>query len=338
MKLTSPRSKGVGKLGDSVYSVNHGVQIQREYNPHVSNPSTDAQVSQRARFKLASQVSAALENVIAIPRKGILSPRNRFVKQNMSYFYGDSAGAQVSYENLQLTIGAKGLPGVTVNRLTSGKLAVELERAVYPYYTHVAYCVFLKNDDGTLMQWDSVIVELSEGNDGGYYPFDGVDGNLVIYAYGYSLRNAKAKAKYDSYQVKTASDMATLIANRRIEMSDVYFTNTRGTSLAAGSSENTTAGEGNSLLYISTNWLGSVGVKIGQQTEVTTQQGTFQVPLGSSVMLTAKDIEGQESQFSFIGWFRNGEQEPFSTARTYTYVQSNMTDIVARWNNYSGLE
>ena len=57
MKIYSLDGKGSGKVGGSVYYVNRGVQVRREYTAAVTNPSTDAQVGQRSRFKLASQVS-----------------------------------------------------------------------------------------------------------------------------------------------------------------------------------------------------------------------------------------------------------------------------------------
>lgn len=326
MRLTSPRSKGVGKVGSSVYSINHGVQIEREYNPHVSNPSTPSQVSQRSRFKLASQVSAALEEVIAIPRKGILSPRNRFVKRNMGYFYGSPEGAQVSYENLQLTLGAKGLPRINVYRTTDGKLRMELENGVYPYYSHVAWALFVKNDDGTLLLWDSAVVEVTDGLDTALYQTDSVDENFVIYAYGYSLKTAKAKAKYDGYKVETATDMATLIANRRIEMSDVYFTNTRGTTLTKGSTSNITPDDEQAMLYVTTSEGVHVSVKIGQQEAVTTQNGQFAVNLGTEVKLTPVIAP----LYTFLGWYNNGEQSPFSTKDTLTFAMSGLRDIVAR--------
>lgn len=333
MRLTSPRSKGVGKVGSSVYSINHGVQIEREYNPHVSNPSTTSQVSQRSRFKLASQVSASLEQVIAIPRKGILSPRNRFVQRNMGFFYGSPDGAHVSYENLQLTLGAKGLPRIEASRSTSGKLRLELERGVYPYYTHVAYSIFVKNDDGSLLLYDSTIIEVTDGVDAAFYETDDIAGNLVIYAYGYSLKTAKAKAKYDSYKVETATDMATLIANRRIETSDVYFTNTRGTTLLEDASSNVTPDSGEAMLYISTSDGVTVDVKIGQEEVAEVQNSSFAVKIGTEVTLTAKVLPG----YAFLGWYNNGEQRSFDANSVVEFVMSDMRDIIARGER-QGLE
>lgn len=60
MKLTSLIGDGTGRLGGSVFAVRRGEQIVRKYQPVVSNPSTGAQVAQRAKFKLAQQVAAVL--------------------------------------------------------------------------------------------------------------------------------------------------------------------------------------------------------------------------------------------------------------------------------------
>ncbi len=55
-KQTSLFGKISGKLGAVVFSTSGGATISREYNPHVANPNTDAQINQRARMKLMSQL------------------------------------------------------------------------------------------------------------------------------------------------------------------------------------------------------------------------------------------------------------------------------------------
>ena len=63
-KNTSLFGKVSGKIGAVVFSTSGGQTISREYNPHVSNPNTQAQIDQRARMKLMSQLSAALNQRI----------------------------------------------------------------------------------------------------------------------------------------------------------------------------------------------------------------------------------------------------------------------------------
>ena len=83
-KAVSLHGAVVGKLASNVYSVNSGVQIVRAYQPNVSNPSTEMQVDTRSRFKLCSQLAAAVSTVLAIPKNGLVSARNQFVSQTMA--------------------------------------------------------------------------------------------------------------------------------------------------------------------------------------------------------------------------------------------------------------
>lgn len=339
MKRYSANGKGSGKLGGSVYVINHGVQIEREYNGSVSNPSTSAQVAQRSRFKLASQVSAALENVIVIPRKGIISPRNRFVKRNMPFFYGDVNGAQVTYENLQLTLGSNGIPSIYLQRIAGGQITLQLTDWVNDSCSHVAYCIFKKTDEELLQLVRSEVVEVNEDNYDASVTIGDPGGDLIVYAYGYRMKNAKAKAKYDNYQVSNALDMATLIANRRIELSDVYFTATRGTSIAAGDQESVTPSAGEFLLYLSTNFLGTIKLEVDNVVVAPSASGVYKVHKESRVKLTEIPAQLAGNDYAgFDGWFNNGEQTPFSMETFIEFDMTSMRDIVARWHPWSGLE
>ena len=84
MKLNGFVGKGTGKLGSSVFAVSGGEQIVRQYNPNVSNPNTDAQVAQRAKFKLMSQLAAVLAPGLAFKKDSLVSPRNKFIKKRYS--------------------------------------------------------------------------------------------------------------------------------------------------------------------------------------------------------------------------------------------------------------
>lgn len=48
----SPLGKWSGRAGGQVYRIRNGVQVISAYNPSVSNPRSDAQLAQRARFNL----------------------------------------------------------------------------------------------------------------------------------------------------------------------------------------------------------------------------------------------------------------------------------------------
>lgn len=325
MRKNSAGGKGWGKKGDSVFIINHGVQIEREYNSKVSNPNTPAQVGQRARFKLASQVSAALENVIVIPRKGILSPRNRFVKRNMPFFYGGVDGAQVTYENLQLTLGSNGIPAIFVERTQGGQLELHLVEPVNLSVSHVAYSIFRKTDEELLQLAASVVVQVEGANVDANVSISDPGGDLVIYAYGYKLKNARAKAKYDNYRVSNAVDMATLIANRRVELSDVSFSATRGTSIKADATNNPSAGPEDVLLYLSKFQRGTI--KLEQDNEVISNdaEGAYVCRRGAQIKLTATPA----TDYELWGWVNNGEHTRFATESVVEFTIQNMRDIVA---------
>lgn len=59
-----PLSRAKGKLGGVVYQQYEGMQISREYQPVVKNPQTTKQTENRAKFKLASQITAEFSKVI----------------------------------------------------------------------------------------------------------------------------------------------------------------------------------------------------------------------------------------------------------------------------------
>lgn len=74
-----------GRVGGSVFAVTKGVTIEKQYQPVVYNPSSAAQVAQRAKMKLVSQLSAVLGSELApFGRDGLVSPRNRFVSDMFS--------------------------------------------------------------------------------------------------------------------------------------------------------------------------------------------------------------------------------------------------------------
>lgn len=334
MKIYSRNGKGSGKLGGSVYVVNHGVQIERQYGGTISNPSTIPQVSQRSRFKLASQVSAALAPVIAIPRKGIQSPRNLFVKRNIGYFYGGPDGAQVTYENLQITQGCIGLPGFRAARELENHITLSLQDSVLASCDHVIYCVFKKTSEEQLQLMQSVVVPVDDSNPDAIIDVNDVAGNLVFYAYGIRLKNSRARATYGNYQVQTGVDFAKLIANRTIEMSDVQFTQTRGTSLGQGAEESVTPGTNEVIIYIGTNGSGRVNAKINNGEEAPVENGHIRVNIGDLVTLKEIAVSG----YYFRGWYNNGVQMPFSTESQISFTASEMRDIVAIWHAEGGLE
>ena len=317
---------GSGKLGTSVNSIVYGTQVQREYRAHISNPSTKDQVNQRARFKLASQVAAALSPVIAIPRKGFETPRNRFVKNNFNYFYAEGDTASVSYENLQLTAGNAGLPGITISRSAASGVSLALAESAKKAVTRVCYSVFKKTSEDKLQLVASVVV--SEATERGNFPtkIPYVLGDLIVYAYGMRDADAKATAKYGNYKVATGEDLASLIMTRKIKEKDYTLTETRGTTIFTGEDDVNQPEEGMVRVYVMGSW-GGTATAPGEK------NGYVDVPYGANLTCTASPAPG----YRFIGWYNNGEQTPFSSVNPLTLKITQARDIIARFDT-EGIE
>lgn len=312
VKVISVTGIGKGKLGSTVYSVNAGQMIGRQYNPYVANPNTAKQVDQRAKMKLMSQVAAALAPVIAIPKEGLKSSRNLFIKKNFDKSSANSGVAQVTYENLQLTLGNAGLPAIYVRRSAEIGVAVNLEERCDASVTRVVYILYRKTSEATLQYVQSIIVE-SAGAEG---KFPGTlfytEGDIVVFAYGMKDLNAKATAKYSNYNVQNGEDIAKLTLTRNINMQDYQFTQTRGTTLFAGETESVKIGANQARVYVTAAGNGTVA-------------GAGVFDLGTTVTVTATPATDNR----FLGWRLNGSNTFISTSASYSFKLEGTADLVA---------
>lgn len=321
MKLTG-FLKGKGKVGNLVVSQQGGEVIAREYNPNVSNPNTISQVNQRAKLKLMSQVAAALAPVIAIPKDGLKSSRNIFVKENFQFASADSGNATISYENIQLTKGTTGIPAIKVTRGANNTLTVELMASASAQCDQVVYVVYKKSDEAQFQLIGSKVVSAA-GADGKFHTeMPGAAGELIIWAYGMQANSSAAKAKYNNYSVATGVDVATLVGNRSLTSSDYKFTQTRGTTLFAGESEGTVADEGEVMVYITATAGGSVS---GEGFA----NGRKAVAVGTEVTVNATASSG----YTFLGWYVNGTDTRLATTSAYTFTANAIADLIARFQS-----
>ena len=251
-----------GKLAGTVLSTSRGVTTVRE-NVTPSNPNTESQTLQRARFKLISQIAAAVSDAIAIPYSNGLTPRNRFVALNMGTVTAVrgirySAGQAENYveascvlTNLQLTDSNRGLSGVNASR-EDGVSKVYLDNTSQnANLTHVVYNIFVKNRENTLS-----FVKAAVGQKGSDYSFTAnvslpEDGDIVILAYGVRYVNEKAYAKYGNIIVESGIDFAQLIATNKMAATDVQLTRTRGVELPMGATHTLVIPEGYYGVYFS---------------------------------------------------------------------------------------
>lgn len=231
MKLRGILGTASGKLGEGVAATVAGQTIMRQYQPNVKNPNTDAQVAQRARLKLASQLAAAMSPVIVIGKQGLQSSRNLFIKRNMQFITGTVKGAECEYDKLQITAGSVALPAVTATPNGTSNIAVALAESAAGIASRITYCIFRVSEDKQLVFAGSTIVS-EAGADGtfpGTLPY--VDGDAVVYAYGMRDTTENATAKYENYQIETADGLVSLLANHSLQASAYSFTATSGLAL-----------------------------------------------------------------------------------------------------------
>lgn len=303
-----------GKIGGVVFSNSGGVQITREYNPNVANPNTEAQVNQRARMKLMSQLSSAMAPVITMQKMGLVSARNQFTKRNFGFSYVSEGQAQISYENIQLTQGNAALPRINYSS-SSGVGILKLEEAADASVSRVVWIVYRKTAEGKL-QFVYSAIENEAGSDGLFtheLPPSLKNDNYVFYAYGMKDLSAKATAQYGDLNVTTANDLATLVASRKISMTDYQFTQTRGATSNDGAPIDPTPA-GMARVYVTANGPGTVE-----------GAGLFEIGKEVTVQATA----GENAVFQ--GWYKNGSTTRLSAAASYSFVLNESIDLVAQF-------
>lgn len=322
-KVTSLYGKTTGKIGSIVFSTSGGETIAREYNPHVANPNTSAQIDQRARMKLMSQLSASLAQSLAYTKSGLVSARNKFVKRNFESTYALNGVAQCSYENLQLTEGNLGLPSITLAAsVEEGGRILEAAFSEEPAanINRVVYSLFLKTDEGKLSFIRSVIVSERIPYAGEVFFPTRVEnlpaGDIVVYAYGMIDTSESATARYGELNVVTGSDLARLVATRSISFTDYQFTQTRGATMGADNQPVTPSEAGKVRIYATA--LGEGGTVTGG--------GSYDV--GAEVTLTATARQG----YTFRAWLRNGTSEVLSSANPWTFTAESQVDAIAAFD------
>ena len=310
--VNSILGKMTGKIGSLVLANSGGSVVAREYNPNVSNPNTTKQVDQRAKLKLMSQIAAALAPVIVIPKEGLKSSRNLFIKKNFKSVSAESGVAQVTYENLQITAGNAAIPAIHVLRSQQSGVQVYLEDRCDASISRVVYILYKKTSEQTLQYMQSVVAEnaTAEGNFPATMLY--IEGDIVVFAYGMKDLNGKATAKYSDYNVQSGLDIAELTMSRQMSLKDFQFTQTRGTTLFAGESESVEVPEGSSRVFVTALGPGSVS-------------GAGVFVDGSQVTVVATPDSGK----FFRGWKLNGTNSYVSTDASYTFTLNGQTDIIA---------
>lgn len=109
-----------GKMGSAVFRQSGGQTVITQYQPIVKNPNSAGQKSQRAKFKLMSQLSAIMSPgfgsfiIKTRPEKGKGTQRNAFVQTNFHLVSttqtSEDVVAKIKMEQLKLTTSFRPLP------------------------------------------------------------------------------------------------------------------------------------------------------------------------------------------------------------------------------------
>lgn len=226
MKLNGIFGKGSGKVGSSVFAVSGGEQIVRQYNPNVSNPSTDAQVEQRSKFKLMSQIAADLAPVLAYSKKGLVSVRNQFVSRNLPLASFADNEAKVDYLGLKLTKGTSEFGLLDASFDSDLNVLCIAENVLSKGITSVVYILCRVQNGARIEVLESAVVTTPGSNSDFPHTFTNVSGSLCVYAYGIKNPNGKGSNSYGNYTIESAADVAKLVTSGNIAMADVVLTDT----------------------------------------------------------------------------------------------------------------
>ena len=227
-KLNSIFGKFQGRLSGTVLMIRNGVQIVREYNPAPQNPQTEGQIEARAKLKALSQLSAVMGPSIAIPRQGLVSPRNLFTKENYGNMTYVNDEAKINVTSVKLTKSIVALPELAVVRAAGGGVTAALA-TLDGTIDRVVYVLVAKTDE-KLHIVDSRVAATA----GGSAPFFAVSfasatsNEAYVLAYGVRANTEKARAKFGNLISPTSEDIAKIIVTSNLQEDDVTLTETRG--------------------------------------------------------------------------------------------------------------
>lgn len=230
MKLNGIFGTGSGKTGNAVFATSAGKQIVRTYQPKVTNPNTDAQIAQRAKFKLLSQLAAAMAPVIVIPKSGLVSARNRFVTKNIPLATYANDKASIELADIQLTDSQVSMPAMArLETFGDNGLMTMFNVPIANVADKVRYALFKKTEDAKLQLVDVKVVNVEpDATAYATVTFENLQsGKYVLYAYGMKAKNASASVGYNDYDTEAGETTADLESSVRISTYNYNFTMTQ---------------------------------------------------------------------------------------------------------------
>lgn len=229
MKLNGIIGKGTGKLGSSVFAISGGEQVVREYNPVVSNPSTAAQVAQRAKLKLMSQLAAAFAPGIAFKKKGLVSARNQFVSANIQYTNFSNGKADITMSSLTLTGSLAAFPELTHSAGTGEGHNIALSAAAPANVDAVVYVVAAYDAEEQVKSIDVQVIETPGDNRLFPATFTATGDKAIVYGYGLIGASRGNGNSYGDYGISMDDQVASLETVTKLIKSAANYTKTTST-------------------------------------------------------------------------------------------------------------
>lgn len=305
-----------GKLGNTVFAIRNGEQLSRQYNPNPMNPKSAIQTENRAKLKLLSQLGAALQPVIAIPRVGMVSPRNGFTQANYQYTSFAGENASIDLADTQLTKSSVALGGFSADRTSGTGIAVVMDENIATSNDAVVYVVLRRTDASKVAVASSLLVR-EAGVDGKFpatLPYQ--DGDIAVCAYGIRYNTVAARTAFGNLNAPSALGVAKLFASRVLTESDATMSETRGLFMNAADGTGETAGV---VRYT----IGVTAVGDGTAT------GGGRYELGTQVTLRATPQSGA----TFQGWYLNSISGTLLGSNAdYTFTVEGAMNIVAKFS------
>ena len=229
-------------MGSAVFRVREGQQVVTQYNPIVKNPNTRGQQSQRAAFKLMSQLAAIMApgfGTMSVAKRkakgGTPSQRNAFTQINFSLVAvtteGQDVKASIPMEQLKLTTSFRPLPAMTL-RAQASSIGVMMNGVASEVTTVRMVTVGYTNNVATIVNITDFPVE-----DGGSVTATIPSlsaGDYTVLAYGL-IPSESAKSSIDINNIHTPQDeqfVSAVELNEMVANGDMLETQTVGANVS----------------------------------------------------------------------------------------------------------
>lgn len=117
-KIYGINGKITGKVGNTVFAVDGGIQVARQYNPIVANPRTEGQQTQRLKVDFAGQMS---KGIVAAALEGLGGNRRQRRSALLSNLIKDVVGIEQTGDGKQMQFKAASL------RLSGGTKSLDFD-------------------------------------------------------------------------------------------------------------------------------------------------------------------------------------------------------------------